>query len=69
MAVEEPEDPEVVRFKNDLAKFSGNYPEFLVIVRTEEGKFIARSSERVWGYGAAARYLGASLLKDNAGAE
>jgi len=48
---------EVEKFKMDLAKFSGNYPDFLVIVTTTSGRLLWKSTNKTWGIGAATRYL------------
>jgi len=52
------QDMEIIeKFKNDVAKFSGNYTHFLVIAETETGHFMWRSNNGLWGYGAAQRYV------------
>lgn len=45
------------QFKTDIAKFSGNYKEFLVIVRSSDGHLLWRSTDDIWAVGAANRYL------------
>ena len=44
-------------FKNDVATFSGNYLEFLVIVKRKDGNLSWKSSDTTWGVGGAKRYL------------
>ena len=52
------DDAEVLeKFKTDVARFSGNYNEFLVIVKAKNGNLQWKSSDKTWAMGAAARYL------------
>jgi len=57
MKTDEEHDKEVERFKTDVSKFSGNYPEFCVIVTTESRQLLWKSTNRTWATGACTRYL------------
>ena len=48
---------ELDKFKNDVARFSGQYPEFLIIVRTKSSRLQWKATDRTWAIGAAMRYL------------
>lgn len=48
---------DIETFKIDAAKFSGNYEEFLVIVKTRDGAFLWKATDPTWAIGAARRYL------------
>lgn len=48
---------ELERFRSDVAKFSGHYQEFLVIVKSGGGRLMWKSSDTTWAIGALNRYL------------
>lgn len=48
---------QIEKFKQDLAKFSGNYLEFLVIVKRKDGNLNWKSTDKTWALGAVTRYL------------
>lgn len=43
------------QFRIDVAKFSGNYKDFLIIAKTDDQLFW-KSTDDTWGVGAAKRY-------------
>ena len=43
------------QFRIDVAKFSGNYRDFLIIAKTDDQLFW-KSTDDTWGVGAAKRY-------------
>jgi hypothetical protein len=45
------------QFKDDVARFSGHYLEFLVIVKRKDGNMAWKSSDATWACGGAMRYL------------
>jgi len=47
----------IEQFKVDVARFSGNYQEFLILAKTRDGGLVWRSTDDAWGVGAATRYL------------
>jgi allantoicase len=51
------EDVSLDKFKVDVAKFSGNYSEFLVVVKRKDGNISWKSSDTTWAVGACARYI------------
>lgn len=51
------DEPIFQRFKNDVAKFSGNYLEFLVVVKRPDGNITWKSSDTTWAIGACHRYI------------
>ena len=61
---EKPRDEALEKFKNDVAKFSGNYSEFLVIVKDREGLLRWKSTDVTWAVGAAKRYLDCAFARD-----
>lgn len=44
-------------FRNDVAKFSGNYSEFFVAVKRKDGNISWKSSDTTWAIGACTRYI------------
>jgi len=57
MTEDEIKDKEIDRFKMDLARFSGGYTSFMVIVRTPSGRLLWKSTDKTWAIGACHRYL------------
>ena len=53
----ETEEELLQKFKNDVARFSGNYLEFIVIVKRKDGNLNWKSSDKTWAMGAVTRYL------------
>lgn len=50
------DDKLLEKFKLDLARFSADYLEFLVIVKRKDGNLNWKSTDKTWAYGAAMRY-------------
>ncbi len=44
------------QFKKDVARFSGNYTQFLIIASTD-GQLLWKSTDETWAVGAASRFL------------
>lgn len=59
MSLANSDDDEKVleQFKNDVARFSGQYLEYLIIVKAKNKNLQWRSSDKTWAYGAAHRYI------------
>ena len=55
--MEESDEKLLETFKNDVARFSGNYLEFLIVVKRKDGNLSWKSSDVTWATGAATRYL------------
>ncbi len=45
------------KFRNDVAKFSGNYVDFFVAVKRKDGNISWKSSDTTWAIGACQRYI------------
>lgn len=60
-------DPFVEKFRNDIAKFSGNYVEFFVAVKRKDGNITWKSSDTTWAVGACYRYITMMDEMDRAG--
>lgn len=50
------EDLFLEKFRNDVAKFSGNYDEFFIAVKRKDGNISWKSSDTTWAIGACRRY-------------
>jgi hypothetical protein len=46
----------LAQFKIDVARFSGNYKQFLIVAMTDD-QFMFKSTDDTWGMGAALRFL------------
>lgn len=64
MTKKEPQKPAHERFLDSCAKVGEHFPEFLMIVKTDEGFMDWRSSDKTWAMGAAERYLNLSHTED-----
>ena len=51
------------QFKLDVAKFSGNYRDFLIVARNDE-QLMWKSTDDTWGVGAAKRYMDVMAERD-----
>ena len=50
------DDINLDKFRDDVAKFSGNYDEFFVAVKRKDGNISWKSSDTTWAIGACRRY-------------
>ena len=50
------EKDEAKKFKMDVAKFSGNYREFVIIAKTGDGRLFWKATDKTWALGAIQRY-------------